>query len=374
VGFAEADEDRAALLVLLNLASMTAKRLLDLAQDCETSSKALAAVKAGRAGSEADRALANSLKPADLAPGVRAAGATLVPVHDPAYPVELLDLFDPPAGLFVRGGFLQAGRARVAIVGARNCSPSGREIATALGRALAGVEACVVSGLARGIDAAAHLGALRAGGPTIGVLGCGIDVAYPSQNRYLMNSIASLGAVVSEYPPGVRPEPFRFPARNRLVAALSSAVVVVEGAQGSGSMITADHALDIGRDVFAVPGSISTALAHVPLALIREGATLIRGPDDLLEDLGLKPFAGGDPNVAQADAASGESLPAPLRDPIASALWAGLSTPMTPDGLAAVTGLDLSAVMAGLLRLELRAFVRHVGGRYERCSFPSAPC
>jgi DNA processing protein len=174
------------------------------------------------------------------------------------------------------------------MVGARNCSPAGAETAKAIARSLSRAGVRVVSGAARGIDKAAHLGALGGAGGTVAVLGCGIDVAYPNDNRTLLAEIASHGAVISEYPPGVPAEPFRFPARNRIVAALSRAVVVVEGADGSGSMITADHALEVGREVFAVPGPVTSPLSAVPLSLIRQGATLIRGPHDLLEDLGLE--------------------------------------------------------------------------------------
>jgi DNA processing protein len=218
--------------------------------------------------------------------------------------------------------------------------------------AAAGVS--VVSGGARGIDTAAHRGSLDAGGGTLAVLGSGIDVRYPAGNRSLFEAVARAGALVSEYSPGVPPEPFRFPARNRIVAALSAAVVVVEGAGGSGSMITADHGLDIGRDVFAVPGAVNSALAEVPLALIREGAGLIRGPEDLLADLGLEMKETG-PEPA-ADGTAGPE----------ATVWHALSSPQPPDRLAAGSGLSLPEVMAVLTGLELRGVVRCVGGRYER--------
>src|SRR5207245_833382 len=154
-------------------------------------------------------------------------------------------------------------------------------------------------GGARGIDTASHQGALAVGGTTIAVLGCGIERAYPASNRRLLASIVESGCVVSEYPPGVAPEAFRFPARNRIVAALAEAVVVVEGAAGSGSLITADHALDLGRHISAVPGAVNNPLAEVPLALIRDGAAMIRGAADLLADLGRidpAPGSGGVPS------------------------------------------------------------------------------
>lgn len=243
----------------------------------------------------------------------------------------------------------------MAIVGARNCSPPGREVASQLGRALADAGVWVVSGGARGIDSAAHGGAMEAGGSTIAVLGCGIDVPYPKQNRVLLDEISRTGAIVSEYPPGTPPEPFRFPARNRIVAGLARAVVVVEGAPGSGSMITADHALDLGREVFAVPGPVTSELAAVPLALIREGATLIRGPDDLLQDLGF------DAPVPRGDAPG-----VVTQGRTENAVWDALSAPTTPDGLARAAGLALPDVISALVGLELRGYVRQSGGRYER--------
>lgn len=357
-GFAVRQEDRQALMVLLGLASLTPRRLLELSERRGTASSCLQAVLEGQAGSEADRAIAASADPLDVARRLEDAGARLVSVGDPEYPEDLADLFDPPAGLFLRGS-LESGRTRVAVVGARNCSPAGSEMASALGRGLADAGVVVVSGGARGVDSAAHRGALGAGGPTIAVLGCGIDVSYPRQNRGLLDEIARNGALLTEYPPGIPPEPFRFPARNRIVAGLARAVVVVEGATGSGSMITADHALDLGRDIFAVPGPATAELAAVPLALIREGAALIRGPGDLIADLGLE--------------VSAPSVPSPPRDGedrdvigAERVVWDSLTISSTPDSLAAATGLPLPEVISALVGLELRGRVLQVGGRYQR--------
>jgi len=350
--FARAERDRRALIVLLHLASLTAGRLLALAQERPTADGCLQAVLEGGAASEADGALAARTDGARVASALEAIGARLVAVGDPGYPEELLDLPDPPAGLFVRGRPLVELSPRVAIVGARNCSPSGRDIAASLALALADAGVTVVSGGARGIDAAAHRGAMRGRGPTVSVLGSGIDILYPGQHRSLLEQIAASGAVVSEYPPGTPAEPFRFPARNRIVAGLARAVVVVEGADGSGSMITADHALDLGREVFAVPGPVTSPLAAVPLGLIRDGATLVRGPDDLLGDLGL----------VQATGASGH----PSLAPAEQGVWDALAGPMAPDALAAAARLPLPDVVSALVGLELAGRVRRVGGRYER--------
>jgi DNA processing protein len=369
-GFIGTQKDREALLILLHLASLTARRLQELASLVGTASACLRAVRSGEAGTESDRSWSLRLRPADVVDRLNAVGASLVAVGDPEYPSELLDLFDPPAGLFVRGSSVVTLRPRVAVVGARNCSAAGGEIASALAEALARTGVCVVSGAARGIDSSAHESAIAAGGPTVAVLGSGIDVAYPRKNRQLIEGMVGSGAVLSEYPPGTPAEPFRFPARNRIVAALCSAVVIVEGAAGSGAMITAEHALDLGRDIFAVPGAPSTALAHVPLTLIREGATLIRGPQDLLEDLGLRPLT---PEVTAAGRPEGDgaSRPADLSSQ-ERAVWDALTAPVTPDGLARATGLPLPSVLAATLGLELRDLVRQQGGRYERR--PEAEC
>ena len=203
------------------------------------------------------------------------------------YPEQLLDLHDPPEGLFLRGRPLPAADRIVAVVGARRCSPLGREVARDLGRGLGRAGWSVVSGAARGIDAASHEGALDEGSHTVAVLGSGIDVAYPPASAGLIERIAATGTVVSEYPPGVPARPFRFPARNRIVAGLARAVVVVEGEEGSGSLISAEHALDLGRDVMAVPGAVTNPLAAVPNQLIRDGAALVRGAVDVLAELGV---------------------------------------------------------------------------------------
>jgi DNA processing protein len=364
-GFAAERADRAALHVLLRLSSLTPDRLLELAQSHPTAGACLAAVAEGRTGSAADRATAAAADPGEQVAAAVACEARLVAVGDVEYPPDLLDLYDPPAGLFVRGRPLDLDAPRVAVVGARNASVEGREVADALGRALALAGACVVSGAARGIDAAAHRGALAAAVervcPTIAVLGSGIDTAYPPSSRGLVGSIATHGTVVSEYPPGTPAEPFRFPARNRIVAALARAVVVVEGAPGSGSLITAEHALDLGRDVFAVPGPVYADLAAAPLELIRDGATLIRGPEDLLSDLRLveTPDAGEPPTAIPAE-------DDPRIPPESRLVWSALGAPASPDAVAAAVGRPLPDVLPVLVGLEVDGLVVRSGGRYRR--------
>jgi DNA processing protein len=360
-GFAATEPDRRALIVLLHLASLTPARLGLLALSHPTATACLRAVRHGVLGSPADRDRARSLDAGEAAARVRACGARLVAVGDPDYPPELLDLHDPPAGLFVQGRDLCELAPRVAIVGARNCSPTGREVSKAIARDLAQAGVCVVSGGARGIDGSAHMGAMAGGGPTVAVLGCGIDTVYPKQHQRLLEQISREFALVSEYPPGTPAEPFRFPARNRIVAALSRAVVVVEGALGSGSMITAGHALEIGREVFAVPGAVTSALSAVPLGLIREGARMIRDAADLMEDLSWLPSPRQD-----ADSARGEGSSPPGLSSDEEAVWRVLGAALTLDQVAALTGMPLPAVLSTLSRLELRGAVWEVGGRFER--------
>jgi DNA processing protein len=361
-GFAEGRENRAALLVLASLAGLLPRHLAESGRREGSATACLRAVRAGRLGSDADREMVDDIDPGEVAVSVARCGARIVAPGDDEYPSGLGHLADPPVALFVRGRSLAELDPRVAVVGARNCSPLGRDVATELGAGLAAAGATVVSGGARGIDGASHRGALMGGGPTVAVLGSGVDVPYPAQHGGLIERIAASGAVVSEYPPGVPALPFRFPARNRIIAALAEAVVVVEGATGSGSMITADHALDLGRPVYAVPGPVASALSEVPLALIRDGAGMIRNSSDLLADLGrLDPDGGSAVGVAP-------SLPTSER-----AVWEALGSPSLPEQLARVTGLDLGDVLSVIVDLELRGLVRTVGGRVERRLWAAGP-
>ncbi len=368
---------RAALVVLAGLPSMTAGRLLALSSTAATADACLAEVRDGGAGTAADQAVARATRPDVEWGALQASGATLVAVGDADYPVALLDLFDPPAALFVRGAdrWWSRGGRGAAIVGARRCSAYGVEMAQTLAGALATARIAVVSGAARGIDSAAHHGALDGGGSTVAVLGCGLDQPYPPGNRKLLDAIAESGAVVTEYAPGVRAEPFRFPARNRLIAALSEAVVVVEGARGSGSMITAEHAVELGRQVFAVPGPVTSELSQAPLALIRDGASLIRGPRDLLDEMRVLNDGGidddettigrgGGPAPDPVDGGGAESGWSPTPDE--RAVLQALAGAEPADVVAMRAGLPLPRVLSVLVGMEVRGLVRSVGGRFER--------
>jgi DNA processing protein len=350
--FARRPSDRDAALVLSALGGISPGRLLELAQTDRTAGAVLSRIRHGGAGSSKDRAVACTLDVRALGDSLAATGARFVCVGDPQFPSQLEHLADPPLGIFVRGRSVGSPTRTVSVVGARTCSDLGRDVARGLGRTLSAHGVTVVSGAARGIDEAAHEGVLAANGWTIAVLGCGIDANGSRRTRLLVDRIAVRGTVLSEYPPGVPPDPFRFPARNRIVAALSRALVVVEGEADSGSLISADHALDIGRDVFAVPGSVASPLSAAPHRLVRDGATLIRGPEDLLADLGL---ASVELTLDDIDLPSSERV----------ALEAVRGSEV-PDRVAARLGVAVPEALALLLRLEMRGLVRSVGGRFER--------
>ena len=352
-GFARGETDRRALAVLLGLGGLSPRKLLELAAHEGEAAACLEAVKRGAAGSEADRERATDADGGRILADVTALGGRLVTTDDPEYPASLEDLADPPAGLFVRGAPLWELAPRIAVVGARRCSALGREVAIDIGAGIGATGATVVSGAAAGIDAASHEGALQALGATIAVLGCGIDVVYPPRNARLIARIVEAGAVVSEYPPGVPALPFRFPARNRIVVGLAEALVVVEGAEGSGSLISVEHALDLGRRVFAVPGPVTSPLSTAPLRLIREGATMIRGPEDLLHDLEFDHVVIARPT------------PRGLAG-IDRAVFDRVVGPTLPAAIAAALGASVPEVVAALMRLELAGLVRNLGGRYDR--------
>jgi DNA processing protein len=274
----------------------------------------------------------------------------------PGYPARLLELHDPPAELHLAGertDLLAWDAPVVAIVGSRRAGDAGLGMARELARGAAASGALVVSGLALGVDAAAHEGALAAGAPTLAVLGCGPNVAYPRTNRGLYARIAATGLIVSEYPPGTEPAPWRFPARNRLIAALADAVVVVEAKVRSGALITADHALDLGRDVLAVPGWPAFSGAGGTNALLKAGAGLVESVEDLNGWLGLEAPA----------------RPAADADPVLAALR---EAPAYPDELSARLTMEPAALSAALARLELSgAICRDPHGRWMPVGAPA---
>jgi DNA processing protein len=295
---------------------------------------------------------------------VRAAGALLLVDGCPGWPTAFAELDDPPLLLFVRGDPAFLALRGVAIVGSRRASAYGAAQARRLAAELATCGVPVISGLARGVDAAAHRGALDGGGVTIGVLGGGFAKFYPPEHVPLAREIASgRGAVISEFPLDVPPRPYHFPRRNRLIAALAAAVIVVEAGEDSGSLITADHALDLGREVLAVPGRVDNPNARGVHRLLREGAAVCESADDVLRSLGLDP-----PQRATADASTTVAAK-PANASEAALLGALAGAERHADELLEATGLDAAAGLAALSALELRGAVTlGADGRYAIAS------
>ena len=275
---------------------------------------------------------------------------------DPSYPAELLQTEDPPLLLYLLGQPEALRHPRkLAIVGSRNPTPQGIDNARLFAHALAERGLCVVSGLALGVDGAAHQGALDGGGPTLAVVGTGLDRVYPRRHLALAHRIAEQGALISEYPLGTPPLAPNFPKRNRVIAGLSMGTLVVEAAVQSGSLITAHLATEMGREVFAIPGSIHAPQARGCHALIRQGAKLVESAQDILEDLRL-----ADPAPAtQAH---------PMRQEEDTPLLAALGyDPVGLDALQARTGLDTATLQAELLTLELEGRLQRLpGGLFQR--------
>jgi DNA processing protein len=271
-------------------------------------------------------------------------GLRFLPRTAAGFPTLLRAIHDPPPGLFLRGTGDNSllSRTAVAIVGARACSGYGASVARSLGRELAHAGLLVVSGMARGIDAEAHRGALEADCPTVAVLGCGIDRDYPAAHAELARRIAGTGLLVSEYAPGVEPAPWRFPARNRIVAGLCAATVVVEARERSGALITADLALEEGREVFTVPGEITSALSAGTNALLKLGATPLTSASDVLISFGIE-----------------ETRAPASRDALLDRL------PATADELVRRTGRPAAEIAQALVELELTGSVVVHDGIYR---------
>ncbi|MBE0466325.1 MAG: DNA-protecting protein DprA [Candidatus Desulforudis sp.] len=342
-----------------------ARRFLSLVERLGSAKRAWEAGERDLVAAGLDPALAAELAPrrAGLDPvaeheRLRALGARLITWIDEGYPESLRHIYDPPAVLFVLGEFdFRETAARVAVVGSRKATPYGRATARKLAADLGSCGLVIVSGMARGVDAAAHQGALDAGAPTVAVLGSGLDVVYPRENARLMEIIAAAGLVVSEFSLGSEPAAWHFPSRNRIISGLSRAVVVVEAAERSGALITAGLALEQGRDVMAVPGNVNNAYSRGPNRLIKQGARLVENAGDVIDELGLNVlfpgFESGEAGVAQLgkeerlvlDCLGGESL--------------------SDQALIELTGFSASRVASVLAYLEIKGFVRRApGGLY----------
>ncbi len=298
-----------------------------------------------------------SIDPAAEEAAAARLGIRIVVRDEEDYPPLLREIHDPPLALYVRGTIAPEDRHAVAVVGCRGATHYGRSMAERIASELARCGICVVSGLARGIDTAAHRGALRASGRTLAVVGCGLDICYPAENRDLADRIAGSGAILSEFPLGTAPERSNFPMRNRIISGLSMGVVVVEAGDRSGALITADEALAQGRSVLAVPGRIDSPKSRGTHRLLKEGARLVDCVDDILDEFGWL-FRGA------AAARGGAPAPAPSLAPEEEAVYACTGRdPVGIDEIIRRSGLNSGKVSSILLRLEMRRVVRQLPGK-----------
>ena len=283
---------------------------------------------------------------------------------EPEYPQNLLQIYDPPVLLYVRGDAEVLSQPSIGVVGTRRPTLYGTQMAERLGRELAARGLAVVSGMARGVDALGHQGAMAINGRAIGVLGTGVDVCYPKENRKLYDKVLERGAILSEFPLGTHPAPENFPIRNRIVAGMPLGVVVIEGAQYSGSLITARLAMEFGREVFAVPGNVTQPVSFAPNLLIKQGAKLVTNGDDVIEEL---------PTPIRAALMKAEAPEAEQRNLLAAAslnsterkVYDLLSTdePRHIDDIVERSGLHSSEVLATLFDLEMKGVIRQMPGK-----------
>ncbi len=284
-------------------------------------------------------------------------GGAILTLKDDAYPKRLRDIYDPPAVLYVRGELKKEDELAVSIVGSRKTSPYGRWITEKVSQELARHGVTIVSGMARGIDSLAHWGAISAGGRTIAVLGCGVDVIYPSENRNLFRKIIDCGAVLSEFRMGSPPEAGHFPKRNRIISGLSLGVVVVEASTKSGSLLTAGYALEQGREVFAVPGNVGFEGSRGTNRLIKDGAKMVESSEDVLEE--ILPQWRREEETTQQVESPGRDLPEEER-----ILYELLGeTPLHIDAIIQESGFEPGTVSSLLLNLELKGFISQWPGK-----------
>jgi len=294
-----------------------------------------------------------ALSPEEIRAAMSESGMWTVSIGDDAYPELLRHITDPPGTLYVRGA-LPSGKC-VSIVGSRRDTRYGRQQAFAIAKELARNGVTVISGMARGIDTAAHEGALAGGGKTVAVLGCGADVCYPPENRVLMENILYAGgAVISEYPPGSQPLAYHFPLRNRIISGLSQALLLIEARLKSGTNSTVNYALEQGREVFALPGNVDAPGSELPLKLLKEGAAMCTCAEDILEGLGWK-TSDDEPDDAGEQLSFTES-----DDPVLRAL---ALEEKTFEELAEETGMPPGDLSAALTLLEIEDIIEKRAGR-----------
>ncbi len=286
-------------------------------------------------------------------------GIHFVPYFDPAYPSRLMDTASPPYALFVKGELPDPKRPAVAIVGARTCTSYGEKMALLFGKTLSKAGVQIISGMAIGIDGAGHRGAIQGGGTTYGVLGGGVDVCYPRENIGLYMDIQKQGGLLSEQLPGSAPKSNYFPARNRIISGLADVVLVMEAREKSGSLITADMALEQGKDVYALPGPVTNSLSIGCHRLIRQGAGILLSPEDLLEEMGLA-------GIRPKDMTSRESLEETekMENSRSPVWWCLNDFPKGIEELGRESGLSPEALMQELVELELEGKVREVSKNF----------
>jgi len=288
---------------------------------------------------------------------VRDLGGYILTYRDQGYPKNLLEIYDPPPLLYVRGELDTGDPLMVAIVGSRRGSFYGRTVTKKISKELSSAGVLVVSGMARGIDTSAHLGALEAGKSTVAVFGCGIDVIYPRENKKLFFDIIGHGAVISEFPLSTPPDGKNFPKRNRIISGVSLGVVIVEATADSGSLITASHALEQGREVFAVPGNVGMATSEGTNRLIKQGAKLVEEAQDILTEI-LPQY--GVPHAAGT--VKKDDLP-PLSDTEGNILQLLSHTPLHIDEISRLSRMEIRRVSTILLELELKGVISQLGGK-----------
>jgi DNA processing protein len=351
-----------ALKMIPNLGNITYKRLLDSFGDpanvFTADLKDLVEVEGLRVET-AKRIVARAWEgdPDEELRGLRKIGVRLINILDPSYPKDLREIHDPPPLLYLKGNNIPSNHTMVGVIGSRNPSHYGLKITEEICQGLAIRKIAVVSGMARGIDSAAHWGCLTGRGFTVAVLGSGIDIIYPESNRRLFDHIVERGSVITEFPLGTPPEPRNFPIRNRIISGLSKGVVVVEASKRSGSLITASLALEQGREVLAVPGSIESFKSTGTHLLIKQGARLVENADDILEELGLNyPYA------SQVTTKKKIALP-PLDEDERRVYEILGNYPIHIDQIVRNSEMDAAWVASILTRLELKGVIKQLPGK-----------
>ena len=322
---------------------------------CQLPAAPAQAIQTKRAHKEAEAELAR----------VRKVGCRLLNWDEPDYPRRLLEIYDPPPLLYVRGDASALNRHSISMVGTRRPTPYGNQVAERLGHDLAERGLTIVSGMARGIDSSAHQGACRAArGGAVGVLGTGIDVIYPKENKKIFAEVERRGALISEFPLGTHPAPENFPVRNRVVAGMSLGVIVVQGAQYSGSLITARLGMEFGREVYGVPGNVTVDVSFAPNQMIKQGAKLVTSWEDVVEELPTEIRAELFPVEATTSTERASLLQADL-SPVQKTIFNLLGTDEASqiDELLQKSELNSSEVLAALCEMEMKGIVRQMPGK-----------